>query len=64
MLERSIKALFTTRDISNVKQYVQRQCQKILAGQSSMQDLIFAKEFRGLTGYRPGASVPALHIAR
>ena len=29
-----------------------------------MQDLIFAKEYRGARGYRPGACVPALQLAR
>nr|XP_032807788.1 DNA polymerase zeta catalytic subunit isoform X2 [Petromyzon marinus] len=64
VLERSIKLLFDEKDISRVKQYVQRQCMKILEGRASMQDLIFAKEYRGRSGYKPGACVPALHVAR
>ncbi|KAM7367565.1 hypothetical protein PAMP_013853 [Pampus punctatissimus] len=44
ILERSIKLLFETRDISQVKQFVQRQCVKVLDGRASMQDLTFAKE--------------------
>ena len=31
---------------------------------SILQTLIFAKEFRGLHGYRPGACVPALELTR
>ncbi|XP_075718396.1 DNA polymerase zeta catalytic subunit [Rhinoderma darwinii] len=64
MLERSIKLLFETRDISQIKQYVQRQCIKLLEGKASMQDLIFAKEYRGSFAYRPGACVPALELTR
>lgn len=64
VLERSIKLLFETRDISQVKQYVQRQCVKVLEGKASMQDLTFAKEYRGGGSYRPGACVPALELTR
>ncbi|KAM4522166.1 DNA polymerase zeta catalytic subunit isoform 2-T2 [Odontesthes bonariensis] len=64
ILERSIKLLFETRDISQVKQFVQRQCLKVLDGRASMQDLTFAKEYRGSGSYRPGACVPALELTR
>ncbi|XP_023286279.1 DNA polymerase zeta catalytic subunit isoform X1 [Seriola lalandi dorsalis] len=64
ILERSIKLLFETRDISQVKQFVQRQCAKVLDGRASMQDLTFAKEYRGSGSYRPGACVPALELTR
>ncbi|XP_056151151.1 DNA polymerase zeta catalytic subunit isoform X2 [Lampris incognitus] len=64
ILERSIKLLFETRDISQVKQFVQRQCMKVLEGRASMQDLTFAKEYRGSASYRPGACVPALELTR
>lgn len=64
VLERSIKLLFETRDISQVKQFVQRQCVKVLDGRASMQDLTFAKEYRGGGSYRPGACVPALELTR
>ncbi|XP_070705223.1 DNA polymerase zeta catalytic subunit [Pempheris klunzingeri] len=64
ILERSIKLLFETRDISQVKQFVQHQCVKVLDGRASMQDLTFAKEYRGSGSYRPGACVPALELTR
>ncbi|AWP19571.1 putative DNA polymerase zeta catalytic subunit [Scophthalmus maximus] len=64
ILERSIKLLFETRDISQVKQFVQRQCVKVLDGRASMQDLTFAKEYRGSGSYRPGACIPALELTR
>ncbi|XP_077075913.1 DNA polymerase zeta catalytic subunit [Siphateles boraxobius] len=64
ILERSLKLLFESRDISQVKQYVQQQCVKVLEAKASMQDLIFAKEYRGSGSYRPGACVPALELTR
>uniref|UniRef100_A0A8C7DZ18 DNA polymerase zeta catalytic subunit n=1 Tax=Oncorhynchus kisutch TaxID=8019 RepID=A0A8C7DZ18_ONCKI len=64
ILERSIKLLFETRDISQVKQFVQRQCGKVLEAKASMQDLTFAKEYRGSSSYRPGTCVPALELTR
>ncbi|XP_071956758.1 DNA polymerase zeta catalytic subunit-like [Antedon mediterranea] len=64
ILERSIKVLFNTHNISEVKSYVKRQCNKVLEGRISMQDLIFAKEYRGINSYRPGACVPALELAK
>lgn len=64
ILQRSIKLLFETRDISQVKQFVQHQCVKVLDGRASMQDLTFAKEYRGSGSYRPGACVPALELTR
>ncbi|XP_028903006.1 DNA polymerase zeta catalytic subunit isoform X1 [Ornithorhynchus anatinus] len=64
ILERSIKLLFETRDISQIKQYVQRQCMKLLEGKASLQDVIFAKEYRGSSTYKPGACVPALELTR
>lgn len=37
---------------------------KVLDGRASMQDLTFAKEYRGSGSYRPGACVPALELTR
>ncbi|XP_051510617.1 DNA polymerase zeta catalytic subunit-like isoform X2 [Myxocyprinus asiaticus] len=64
VLERSLKLLFESRDISQVKQYVQRQCVKVLEAKASMQDLTFSKEYRGSGSYQPGACVPALELTR
>jgi len=41
-----------------------RQFTKLLSGRANLQDLIFAKEFRGLNGYKPTACVPALELTR
>ena len=64
ILEKSIKLLFSTMNVSLVKAYVQRQCSKILSDRVSIQNLTFAREYRGMSGYRPTASVPALELAR
>lgn len=64
MLEKSIKILFETKDVSKVKSYVCRQFTKILSGKANVQDFIFAKEFRGMQGYKPGACVPSLELSR
>ncbi|XP_065090214.1 DNA polymerase zeta catalytic subunit-like [Ochlerotatus camptorhynchus] len=64
MLEKILRILFETRDVSKVKEYTCRQFSKILEGRVNLQDFIFAKEFRGKDGYKPGACVPALELAR
>uniref|UniRef100_A0A1I8QAE6 DNA polymerase zeta catalytic subunit n=1 Tax=Stomoxys calcitrans TaxID=35570 RepID=A0A1I8QAE6_STOCA len=64
MLEKVLRILFETADVSQVKQYVCRQFTKLLSGRANLQDLIFAKEFRGLNGYKPSACVPALELTR
>ncbi|XP_066138537.1 DNA polymerase zeta catalytic subunit isoform X3 [Euwallacea fornicatus] len=64
MLQKCLKLLFETKDVSIIKNYVLKQFSKIQAGRASIQDLTFAKEYRGSSGYRPGACVPALELAR
>ncbi len=64
MLEKCLRILFETKDVSKVKQFTQRQFRKVLAGNASVQDLTFAREFRGVSGYKPGAMVPALELTR
>ncbi|XP_020712100.2 DNA polymerase zeta catalytic subunit [Athalia rosae] len=64
ILERTLRILFDTRDVSQVKNYVTRQLGKVLSGRASIQELTFAKEFRGLQGYKASACVPALELTR
>ncbi|KAF5276245.1 hypothetical protein FQR65_LT04050 [Abscondita terminalis] len=64
MLEKTLKILFETRDVSLLRKYVIRQFSKLLTGRVSLQDLIFAKEYRGAANYRPGACVPVLELTR
>ncbi|XP_023212817.1 uncharacterized protein LOC111615631 [Centruroides sculpturatus] len=64
ILEKSLKILFNTKDVSLVKKYVQKQLQKLINEKASLQDYIFAKEYRGRSGYSRNACVPALEIAK
>ncbi|XP_029174369.1 DNA polymerase zeta catalytic subunit [Nylanderia fulva] len=64
ILEKALKILFDTKDISLVKLYVIRQFDKIFQRRVSIQDLTFAKEFRGIRGYKANACVPALELTR
>lgn len=47
-----------------VKSYITRQFDKIFRQCVSIQDLTFAKEFRGMHGYKANACVPALELTR
>jgi DNA polymerase zeta len=64
VLEKSLKLLFRTADVTQVRAYVQKQMSKMMDGKVGLHDFIFAKEYRGIAGYKPGACVPALEIAR
>lgn len=64
ILEKSLEILFDTKDVSLVKLYVSRQFDKIFQRRVSIQDLTFAKEFRGMRGYKANACVPALELTR
>ncbi|KAL1457720.1 hypothetical protein WDU94_007916 [Cyamophila willieti] len=64
ILKKSLCLLFETKDLSVVKHYVEKQFSKIISGRISVQDMTFAKEYRGQAGYKPGACVPALSLAR
>ena len=44
--EKALKILFRTADLSQVKDYFQRQCAKIMRGNVSIQDFCFAKEVK------------------
>ncbi|XP_048520386.1 DNA polymerase zeta catalytic subunit-like [Dendroctonus ponderosae] len=64
MLQKCLTLLFETKDVSLIKNYVLKQFNKIQIGRASIQDLTFAKEYRGRSGYKPAACVPALELAR
>ncbi|XP_014475827.1 PREDICTED: DNA polymerase zeta catalytic subunit isoform X2 [Dinoponera quadriceps] len=64
ILEKSLKILFDTKDISLVKSHITKQFDKILRQRVSIQDLTFAREFRGMHGYKANACVPALELTR
>eukprot|EP00181_Compsopogon_caeruleus_P006790 CAMPEP_0184679314 /NCGR_PEP_ID=MMETSP0312-20130426/2150_1 /TAXON_ID=31354 /ORGANISM="Compsopogon coeruleus, Strain SAG 36.94" /LENGTH=1681 /DNA_ID=CAMNT_0027128683 /DNA_START=608 /DNA_END=5649 /DNA_ORIENTATION=- len=62
ILERSLRVLFETHDLSRVKRGVQRQFSRILAGHASIEDFIFRQEVR-LGTYKEGAMPPAALVA-
>jgi hypothetical protein len=47
-----------------VRAYVTEQFSRVLANRICLQQYIFAREFRGAQGYRPGAQVAALKLAK
>ncbi|KAF8419727.1 hypothetical protein EV426DRAFT_614503 [Tirmania nivea] len=56
--ETVLKTLFRTSDLSQVKEYFQRQCSKIMNGKVSIQDFCFAKEVKMGT-YSENGTLPA-----
>lgn len=44
--EKALKILFRTADLSQVKAYFQRQCNKIMSGRVSVQDFCYAREVK------------------
>ncbi|KAI9655820.1 MAG: DNA polymerase zeta [Bathelium mastoideum] len=61
--ERALKLLFRTADLSQVKDYFQDQCAKILRGKVSVQDFCFAKEVKLGTYSERGPPPPGALIA-
>ena len=46
LLMQSLRMLFTSKDLSKVKAYVEAQWTKILSNRVSIQDFVFAREVR------------------
>ncbi len=63
ILERTLRTLFASADLSAARRYLERQLGRVLAGRASPADFVFAKEVRGAGGYRPGAAPPAALVA-
>ncbi|GAM90388.1 hypothetical protein ANO11243_084310 [Dothideomycetidae sp. 11243] len=61
--ERALKTLFRTADLSQVKDYFQEQCRKVMAGKFSVQDFCFAKEVKLGTYAERGPPPPGALIA-
>lgn len=58
IVEKAIKILFNTSDLSLVKKYVQSQFTKLYEGKVSIQDFCFAKEVK-LGSYKSDTTAPA-----
>lgn len=61
--EMALKILFRTADLSQVKNYFQQQCTKIMKGKVSIQDFCFAKEVRLGTYSDKGVPTPGALIS-
>ncbi|KAF2090449.1 hypothetical protein K490DRAFT_35841 [Saccharata proteae CBS 121410] len=61
--EKALKLLFRTADLSQVKQYFQRQCMRIMTGKVSIQDFLFAREVKLGTYSDKGPPPPGALIA-
>ncbi|KAI0558305.1 DNA polymerase zeta catalytic subunit [Gracilaria domingensis] len=61
-LEKSIRMLFETKNVSLVKKYVQRLCRRLHQGRIPLADYIFRKEVR-LGSYKEGHLPPAAIVA-
>lgn len=64
VLEKTIRILFATKDLSAVRDYLERQWTRILSNRVSISDFIFAKEVRlGTYSARAGVIPPAALVA-
>ncbi|KAI1779003.1 hypothetical protein F4818DRAFT_403107 [Hypoxylon cercidicola] len=61
--EKALKILFETADLSQVKSYFQRQCEKIMRGAVSIQDFSFAREVKLGTYSERGPPPPGALIS-
>ncbi|KAG9443713.1 hypothetical protein H6P81_015053 [Aristolochia fimbriata] len=62
LLEKSLKILFETQNITQVKEYLRQQWSDILCGKVSLEDFVFLKEVR-LGTYRASLLPPAALVA-
>ncbi|KAJ8904456.1 hypothetical protein NDN08_000973 [Rhodosorus marinus] len=62
VLERALRTLFETNDISRVRKYAERQWKRIIAEKVSLSEFIFRQEVR-LGTYKPGHLPPAAIVA-
>ncbi|KAL6409818.1 DNA polymerase zeta subunit [Ilyonectria robusta] len=61
--EKALRLLFETADLSQIKRYFQKQCNKIMRNNISVQDFCFAKEVRLGTYSDKGAPTPGALIS-
>ncbi|KAF1982875.1 hypothetical protein K402DRAFT_424261 [Aulographum hederae CBS 113979] len=61
--EKALKILFRTQDLSQVKDFFQSQCRKLMTGRVSIQDFLFAKEVKLGTYSDKGLPPPGAMVA-
>ncbi|XP_049869672.1 DNA polymerase zeta catalytic subunit [Pectinophora gossypiella] len=64
LLQSSLCLLFSSGDMSSVKQLVCSTLSRLAAGALPLRELMFTREYHGPGGYRPGASAPPNEIAK
>ena len=63
LLEKCLRLLFTTNDLSAVKAYALRQFDKTLSGRASLQDFVFAAQVRLGTYKQESTAPPGAQVA-
>lgn len=63
ILERSCKILFEFKDHKKVKEYVLKQCMKLVNGKINIKEFIIAKEYRGSHNYANAKSIASCQVA-
>lgn len=63
ILERCCKIMFEFKDTNKVKEYVLKQCIKLVNGKVNPKDFIIAKEYRGRDNYSNAKSIASCQIA-
>ena len=63
-MERSLKILFEKKSIDEIRPYLERVFYKVIhENGENLHQYIFAKQYRGVLGYRPRTYIPSMEIA-
>lgn len=63
-MEKSLRTLFDKKSISEIKPYLERILYKIInENGENLTDYIFAKEYKGVLGYKPRTHIPSQEIS-
>lgn len=63
-MERSLKILFEKRSIEEIKPYLERIFYRVIhENGENLHQYIFAKQYRGVLGYRPRTYIPSMEIS-
>jgi hypothetical protein len=64
VMERCLKILFESKSILEIKPYLERIFYKVINENGENLHLyVFAKEYRGVLGYRPKTYIPSMEIS-
>lgn len=63
-MEKSLRILFETKSINEIKPYLESVFYKVInENGENLHEYIFAKEYRGILGYRPKTYIPSMEIS-